>query len=410
MSSQLPPDVIIFPGIDYNSSFYTSNIDNLTYEEASKKFLKYPIAQGTESLQAINVNGVATFNQNITVAADKGITQSGGCYITQNSITGNFENTFRPSNFTGGFNVKPTSLIPQPAMALYGTYGSNSRMYYQASSLCKYLQQVSRVSPSDPDSELTIRTANTSGNIFDMVINPTNVSIQQPIISTATIPASTDNSTRVPTTAWVQSLAKNLTPNSITITPTSYPSAGITNVYNSGAISCRTSSTTVAFGSQFTPNFMTSIIFNSDNINFGLLARPCEFRVNCFFYDTDNNYGQTSFNIIIFPSAIRANWGTYQGTTYNINNKINTDGSFGYTNATYAPYGRQYWTYNQQFSGVNGANAYLYGNDVSTATNSAFSVNLEFVFNKQLTTYSITIEALSTDAAKAANLGVQISA
>jgi len=62
MSANLPPTIPIFNGIDYNPLFYTENNDGLTYEQASKNFLKYPNAQGTETLQSINVNGTATFS------------------------------------------------------------------------------------------------------------------------------------------------------------------------------------------------------------------------------------------------------------------------------------------------------------------------------------------------------------
>ena len=41
----------------------------LTYNIAVKKFLKYPNAQGLENLQAINVNGIATFNTNVNIGS-----------------------------------------------------------------------------------------------------------------------------------------------------------------------------------------------------------------------------------------------------------------------------------------------------------------------------------------------------
>jgi hypothetical protein len=63
MSETLPPIVTIFDGINYNSSFYTTNDDTLTYDQASKQFLKYPIAQGTENLKDITVTGNSTFSK-----------------------------------------------------------------------------------------------------------------------------------------------------------------------------------------------------------------------------------------------------------------------------------------------------------------------------------------------------------
>jgi hypothetical protein len=98
MPSQLPPNVIIFPGIDYNPSFYSSKTDALTYEEAVKEFLTYPNAQGTENLKTVNINGVSTFNDNILVATNKNLTMSGTGSITQNSTNTSTNNTLGITN------------------------------------------------------------------------------------------------------------------------------------------------------------------------------------------------------------------------------------------------------------------------------------------------------------------------
>jgi hypothetical protein len=63
MSAQLPPDVIIFPGIDYNASFYnTTDTNGLSQTQADKRYLRFPNAQGDEILQGMTVNGISTFN------------------------------------------------------------------------------------------------------------------------------------------------------------------------------------------------------------------------------------------------------------------------------------------------------------------------------------------------------------
>jgi hypothetical protein len=46
----------------------------------------------------------------------------------------------------------------------------------------------------------------------------------------------------------------------------------------------------------------------------------------------------------------------------NINNKINGDANYNYTNATYAPFGRPYWTIEQTFEYIAGYNALIYCN------------------------------------------------
>lgn len=54
----------------FDKLVFSSGDEALTYNKAKKLFLRYPNAQGTENLQAINVNGIATFNNDI-IANDK---------------------------------------------------------------------------------------------------------------------------------------------------------------------------------------------------------------------------------------------------------------------------------------------------------------------------------------------------
>jgi hypothetical protein len=67
MSYYPPPteNVAIFDEINFRSGEQT-----LTQAEADRRYLRYPNAQGTETLQAINVNGIATFNNTITAPGD----------------------------------------------------------------------------------------------------------------------------------------------------------------------------------------------------------------------------------------------------------------------------------------------------------------------------------------------------
>ena len=46
----------------FDSSVFLTGDQALTQNQADKRYLRYPNAQGTENLQAINVNGTATFN------------------------------------------------------------------------------------------------------------------------------------------------------------------------------------------------------------------------------------------------------------------------------------------------------------------------------------------------------------
>ena len=51
----------------FDSSVFLSGDQTLTQNQADKRYLRYPNAQGTENLQAINVNGAADFNSTVNI-------------------------------------------------------------------------------------------------------------------------------------------------------------------------------------------------------------------------------------------------------------------------------------------------------------------------------------------------------
>jgi hypothetical protein len=66
MSSTNPPD----PNVNtFNNLYWISGDTALTQDVADKRYLRFPTAQGTENLAAINVNGIAAFNNNIVVGS-----------------------------------------------------------------------------------------------------------------------------------------------------------------------------------------------------------------------------------------------------------------------------------------------------------------------------------------------------
>jgi hypothetical protein len=52
----------------FNSTVFLGGDEFITQNQADKRYLRYPNAQGTENLQVINVNGLATFNNGIEVS------------------------------------------------------------------------------------------------------------------------------------------------------------------------------------------------------------------------------------------------------------------------------------------------------------------------------------------------------
>ena len=73
MAEYLPPkeNLPIFDDL-----VFQTNNEPLTYSKASKYFLKYPTAQGTETLQTTNVNGVLTANSDVIVKGNLNLTKN----------------------------------------------------------------------------------------------------------------------------------------------------------------------------------------------------------------------------------------------------------------------------------------------------------------------------------------------
>jgi hypothetical protein len=95
MSSTNPPD----PNVNtFNNLYWISGDTALTQDVADKRYLRFPTAQGTENLAAINVNGLATFNTDIIVAD---ATNSTSSIIEQNNLSlriGSCSNSATPNS------------------------------------------------------------------------------------------------------------------------------------------------------------------------------------------------------------------------------------------------------------------------------------------------------------------------
>lgn len=93
-----PPPNFIEPITVFNTSNWISSGETIDEAFLNANYLKYPVAQGTETLQAINVNGISTFNNNIDAIGSLNRfgdydNISGGTFLTINdttqTITGN---------------------------------------------------------------------------------------------------------------------------------------------------------------------------------------------------------------------------------------------------------------------------------------------------------------------------------
>jgi hypothetical protein len=136
MSVNIPPN----PNVATFNNLYWINFDigsdGLTEAEADLLYLKFPVAQGTEDLQAITINGLTTANDDINIADGTLGTSSlnqtttlltitapvGGSVKILPSITF-ADNTIQTTAYTGG------GLSPDPA----GTYTTPSSVVVNSS-------------------------------------------------------------------------------------------------------------------------------------------------------------------------------------------------------------------------------------------------------------------------------------
>jgi hypothetical protein len=162
MSVNTPPE----PNVaTFNNLYWITDEAGLTVAEANKKYLKFPVAQGTENLQAINVNGTATFNSDINCRNE--------LFLQDN--TDPAKNTFL-RQFNNDLTVNTIAL------------GFNPTVYHSIN--------------SDP-----FITVTSAGGVLNNTVlygkTMSFISTSTPTL-TATPPLVTDDSTKIATTAWVQ--------------------------------------------------------------------------------------------------------------------------------------------------------------------------------------------------------------
>jgi len=110
----------------FDPSVFVINETPLTVGDALNSFLSYPYAQGTENLQGINVDGVATFNSlethnqtethNGQLIVNNNVTINNASVINQTDQITNVSNTLKSTNLYGDFSILSN-----------GTYGGSIR-------------------------------------------------------------------------------------------------------------------------------------------------------------------------------------------------------------------------------------------------------------------------------------------
>lgn len=165
----------------------------LTQAEADLLYLHYPNAQGTENLQAINVAGnIIQSNSEVN------------SIVQQNITTNGISNTLRQTTIYGDLSLKRPSTTNGGALALWDVASGSSgafTQFYQSGATMYYYNRV------NSGNHRFYNFTNTGAQVNPLTIDYLNLTIAtvNPPTCSATQPASTDSSTKIPTTAWVQS-------------------------------------------------------------------------------------------------------------------------------------------------------------------------------------------------------------
>lgn len=444
MSAYNPPieNVPIFDSALFRQ---TNTDDALTSAQADKRYLRFPIAQGTENLSAINVNGSATFtgtsdiiqesgSQILQQPASTGVisssnilnasivrtnfgsstntslqiidTSSKGLYVVSNAINNAYNNIVQTGDAViTSVNTTPLSLTNSSSSFTNGIrldttqlslgYGGTADV---PSTLITCNASTVNVSPSltFPDTRVQNSAFTGAGPLAGSYTN-TNMTID----SNGKISAISNGS-------GGGGGGSNITPSSIVITPTTgaISTSGIFNQFNAGALYSLYDGTNTAYNSNWTPTRPLKIRFvtNSGGAVPNTWGGWITLEVNFWFASTSGGaIGQTTCTLMLFGNALKSNWGSLGSTIYNINNKIDGNDAYFMSNGS-APFGRQYYTYNQTFSGISGANAYLSGSGTGTSN---YTVQIYFQM-PSVSVYSYNCKIIDVSALSTSNMGVEI--
>ena len=206
MSVNTPPN----PNVATFNNLYWISADNFITEEfANKNYLKFPIAQGKETLQAVDVNGTSNFNalstfhngidsfQSVSISTALGSTSTPSLIIEDNGTAKGLY--FIPNSILSGYN-------PSISAGDIEIFAKGSAVNTETLALTTWSQTNTGIKIA-PTSVRMGAGSNTNTATTSILCDGTNITLTSPNppISTATQPVPTTSSNQIPTCAWVQS-------------------------------------------------------------------------------------------------------------------------------------------------------------------------------------------------------------
>jgi len=467
--AEYPPPIETLPIFD-NSVFVQPN-DNITVDFGNNNYLKYPIAQGPETLTDITVLGTGTFNNTIvqnntgininqtdhtvnTVANNlrattmygdltlrRPTTANGGAIglYDVGSNSGKFMQIYQSGNAASIVGVAPggfinltqqnsvgtnrtiyTGLATGTTIKTYASDGNFITLAVLESDSGKYIgiqpnvavgtnmpvlagdnTIISKAQSNTPNTTAlsigcqssvsngikidsvnnitTLGQGGTTNGVYatsfscdgttSTITGPASFTSLTPPISSQTIPASTDSSNKIPTTAWVQSAIGSGGGGSIPLFLRGYKIASGVVTTPMASVFVNFNGSAVTVNDNFTLRFSIRYDYNTDIVGQSL------------YYNS--YYG----NLVVFPNRLITN-----NSVILLSGSINGNTTYTYNDATYAPTGRYIWTENYSNTQLINSLNYTVNPVVLSTTN---LTQLKFSFVTPYTAGASSICALS---------------